>query len=456
MKSNMRQFLRALQLLVCITLFFSPCVFAADRFGFSGSNATQWQGRLKPQDYLYAPNPERRNDLFETLKPADFGVNLAIGADCGRINIDGTLRAAFGKILNGDYFKGLAQDILGSAPMLAACYMSPTWCAILKHTQVTANFLAGLRLNQCQIMDRYVDSRVEDYYRERQSCVHRSIEANGGDMESAMASCQNGVFNKKAGAWAGQSDDPNRPNALLADSTKWAGFSGAEGNRITGLLQSIVGDTVLTNGNLRVEYGPHSHAYSPRSYLLSMEEQISQAFCGKLLTEISTSTVYLSDIEISRRMKALPSEPGEEETPMLTPEVIRNLSYMPKLRRDRVCMKLSQVMAMQAFTRDMNRSIDVLTVAAQNPNLPPNRKLEIEQKRQGLKDQVELTLRLRQEQAKPVGEVMQYITSEGLAAQDEATRSNLAVQGNVDDKMSHAARMNDCADGVFCDAPKMR
>ena len=109
-------------------------------------------------------------------------------------------------------------------------------------------------------------------------------------------------------------------------------------------------------------------------------------------------------------------------------------------------------MSMQAFTRDMNRTIDVLTVAGQNPNLPPNRKLEIDQKRQSLKDQVDLTLKLRQEQAKPVGEVMQYITAEGLAAQDEAMRSNLANQSSAEFKSSHAARMNDCADGLFCNS----
>lgn len=214
----------------------------------------------------------------------------------------------------------------------------------------------------------------------------------------------------------------------------------------------MVGDTVLLNGNVRVEYGPRAHAYSPRSYLISMEQQISQAFCEKLLPELATSSQFIPDAEIARRMKTLPSAPGEDETPMLTPDVIRNLSYLPRLRRDRICLKLSQAMAMQTFTRDMNRSIDVLTVAAHNPNLPPNRKSEIEQKRQALKDQIDMTLRLRQEQAKPVGEIMQYITAEGLAAQDEATRSNLTAQGSADAKASHTSRMNDCADGLFCTA----
>ena len=104
---------------------------------------------------------------------------------------------------------------------------------------------------------------------------------------------------------------------------------------------------------------------------------------------------------------------------------------------------------MQGFTRDMNRSMDVLTVAAQNPNLPPNRKQEIEQKRLALKDQVDLTLKLRQ-QSKPLGEVMQFISSEGIAAQDEATQTNLNIETGIEAKAAHSARMNDCADGVFC------
>lgn len=441
-----------------VGVFFLGVIFStkpaySSGFGFN-QGATYARESLKPHDYLFAPNPERKNDLFETLRPIDLGVNLAVGSDCGKINIDGTLKATFGKFLSGDYFKGLASDILGGAPMLAACYMSPTWCSILKHTQLSANFLTQTRLNQCQIMDRYTDSRVEDYYRERQTCVHRSIEKNGGDMDTALASCQNGVFEHKAGLWRGSGDDPNAPNRLLSDSAKWAGFSGAEGDRITGLLSSIVGETVLVNGNVRVEYGPRSRAYSPRSYLLSMEEQISQSLCSKLLPELASSSSYIPDDEITRKMSKLPSAPGEAEAPALTPDVVRNLSYLPKYRRDRICLKLSQAMAMQAFTRDMNRSMDVLTVAAQNPNLPPNRKAEIEQKRLALKDQVDLTLRLRQEQSKPMGEVMQYIAHEGIAAQDEATRENLSNASSIEHKASHAARMNDCSDGIFCEGVK--
>jgi hypothetical protein len=64
--------------------------------------------------------------------------------------------------------------------------MSPTWCAILKHTQVNANFLSQMRLDQCALIDKYTDSRTEDYYRERQDCVRQKIADNGGDLENAM------------------------------------------------------------------------------------------------------------------------------------------------------------------------------------------------------------------------------------------------------------------------------
>jgi len=436
--------------LASIIVLSAPVSALADSGGFGFGNGGNYSARLKPQDYLFAPNPEVRNDLFETLRPVELGVNLAVGSDCGKINIEGTFRSTFGKFIGGDYFKGMAQDIVGSAPMLAACYMSPTWCAILKHTQLSANLLTQVRLDQCQIINKYTDSRVDDYYRERQSCVQRSIQQNGGDMEAALSACQGNVFEAKAGRWAGSQDNPNAPNQLIADSTRWAGFQGAEGTRITDLIKSMVGDTVLTKGSVRVEYGPRAHAYSPRSYLMSLENQIGAEFCGKLLPEIADGRDYISDADIERRMKALPSSGSEGEVPMLTADVVRNLSFLPPTRRERICMKLSQAMATQSFTRDMNRSIDVLTAATQNPNLPPNRKQEIEGKRQALKDQVDLTLRLRQEQARPAGEVMKYIAEEGLAAQDDSTRRRLEGESATYSTRSHAQRMNDCADGVFC------
>lgn len=426
-------------------------------FGFGSSDGLNFQGytRLKPSDYLFAPNPEMRNDLFENLKPVEASVNLGIGADCGRLNVEGTLRSTFGKVLGGDYFKGLAQDILASAPMLTACYLSPTWCSILKHTQLSANFLTQTRLSQCQIIDKYTDSRVEDYQRERQSCIHKAIADNGGDMEAAMNSCQGNVFSVKPGTWAGSTkDDPHAPNKLIADSVRWAGFDGPDADKYTGLIQSFVGDTVLAQGSVSIDYGPRAHPYSPRSYLISMEQQSYQAFCKQLLPAIAAQSEgngkYVKDADIEDMLKQLPTSSNEDEGPFLTPDIVRNLAYLPSERRDRVCLKLSQTMALQSFIRDMNRSIDILATTAQNPNLPPNRKLELENKRNELKDQLDITLRLHNEESEPVGKVMQYIDQEGLTAQDESTRDRLSAELGSRNQSNHAYRMNDCADGVFC------
>jgi hypothetical protein len=445
-------------------LVLTLCV--APAFTWAASDYSFGFQRLKPQDYLFSPIPESGQDLFDGLRPVEGSINLGIGSDCGKISIDGTLKSAFKNVLDGAYFKGLITDIAGGIPMMTACYMSPTWCSVLKHTQLSANFLTQTRLNQCQIIDKYTDSRTEDYYRERQTCTQKAIQRNGGDMESALASCQNNVFEVKAGKWAGESqDNPNQPNQLIADSAQWAGFAGEDGKKVTSLITSMVGDTVLAQGNLRVEYGPRAHAYPARSYLYSMERNVTEEFCGKILPELVQSSLdghYVTDTELERKIKDMSKRThvmtsGETDVPrLLTPELIRNLAYLPPPRRDRICLKLSQALAMSNFTQDMNQSLDVLAAASQNPNLPPNRRKEIEDKRVALKDQVELTLKLRQEQSKPMGEVMQYIAQEGLTAQDQATHDTLTQESAAHSKESHLRRMNDCSDGIFCDESPSR
>jgi len=132
--------------------------------------------------------------------------------------------------------------------------MSPTWCAILKHTQVSANFLSQMRLDQCALIDRYTDSRTDDYYRERQECVRQKIADNGGNLEQAMGECQGGVYGANLANWAGQSGGGKTPvSKLIESSAKWAGLSGPEATRTTDLLKAFVGDTVVASGNVSVE-----------------------------------------------------------------------------------------------------------------------------------------------------------------------------------------------------------
>ena len=149
----------------------------------------QRSGRFQPDDYLMKSFNEHHDPIFDNgTQVIDLGVNLGIGSDCGRVNFEGTMKSTLKNLLDSKYYGDVGRNIIGASPMLLTCYMSPTWCAILKHTQVSANFLSQMRLDQCALIDKYTDSRTEDYYKERQDCVRQKIADNGGDLESAMGS----------------------------------------------------------------------------------------------------------------------------------------------------------------------------------------------------------------------------------------------------------------------------
>ena len=116
--------------------------------------------KLSPNDYLFNSYGKKQDLVFDQFPTVNLGMDFGIGADCGRINIRDTMRASFKNILDSKYIEDMGQNIIGSSPMLLACYYSPTWCAILKQSQLRASLLANLRLDQCSMIDKYVDHRV--------------------------------------------------------------------------------------------------------------------------------------------------------------------------------------------------------------------------------------------------------------------------------------------------------
>ncbi|CAM6053770.1 unnamed protein product [Sphagnum tenellum] len=343
--------------------------------------------------------------------------------------------------------------------MLITCYASPTWCSVLKHTQIAANLLTQTRLDQCSIIDKYVDSRVEDYYRNRQECAHKNLASTGGDMEKSLHSCvDESSASAELSPWTGPNVTNHAgENHLIEDSAKWAGY-GEKEQSVTDLVKSLVGDVVLAKGNLSVEFGPKHTAYSPRLHLNLLEKEYHQDLCGKILPELATAADadrFIDDQKIQAQIRkmAQKNRSGENEHifDILTPDLIRNLAYLPAYRRRHICLKLSQAMAMQTFTQDMNRSLDMLSVAAQNPHLPPNRKSEIESKRVALKDQIDVTLKLQHEQSKPMGDILQYAAEEGINARNTATQQSLSGESAMQSNFKNRASINDCSDEYFCD-----
>ena len=201
---------RALKMLLALSLLADADVLLAQDF-----QRYQRSGRFRSDDYLLKSFNEHHDPLFDrSTQIIDLGLDLGIGSDCGRVDFKGTMRSTLKNLLDSKYFGDLGRNIIASSPMLLTCYMSPTWCAILKHTQVSANFLSQMRLNQCALIDKYVDNRTDDYYRERQGCVRQKIADNGGDLEKAMGSCQN-VYSSDLTNWAGKSSGNKTPTNKL-------------------------------------------------------------------------------------------------------------------------------------------------------------------------------------------------------------------------------------------------
>jgi hypothetical protein len=123
---------------------------------------------------------------------------------------------------------------------------------------------------------------------------------------------------------------------------------------------------------------------------------------------------------------------------------------MPDRQRLAACKRLADTMALTVFTSDVNRSVDLLAVATQNPNLPPERKTEIEDKRRRLKDSVDLTLELQHQRNDPLRNVLREINDQG-----EQYRDRYSTQVMREDDSAIRSRQTrqifiDCGDGVMC------
>lgn len=400
---------------------------------------------LAPSDYLWTTEQERSGSIFDHAKVVDLGADLGIGSDCGKVDFRSTLRSTLGNMLDSRYFGDLGRDIVAGSPMLMACYFSPTWCSVLKHSQLSANFLSQMRLNQCQIIDKYTDSRVEDFERERQACVRERIKEKGGDLESAMESCQN-VWGADLANWAGGQGGKVSTNELIESSAKWAGFDGEEARRSLDLTKSLIGDTIVSRGKVSVDYGPRGRPASAANHLEDLQGQFQKALCEDLLPKVRAAPGDVDRLITGGELKKL----GGGETRLLDRQTVEALAVMPRREREVACRRLAMAMGVTVFTKDLNRSVDMLTAAAQNPNLPPNRRAEIEEKRRALKESVELTLTLSKERDGQLSQVEAQINEAG--DRHKAARAASAVSNDLGEERLQAAKFNlmDCADGVMC------
>ena len=408
--------------------------------------------RMSPNDYLLRSLDSHFDPVFDHYKTIDLGASIGVGSDCGRIDFTNTLRASLRNILDFKYFGDVGRNILASSPMLLTCYFSPTWCAILKHSQISAQYLSQMRLDQCSLVDKYVDSRVEDFYQERQKCVRGAIEENGGDLERAMESCRgNKLWDTDLTNWAGSKTGEKVPeNRLLESSARWAGFQGEESKKSLNLVKAFVGDTVVGRGSVSVEYGPRSSALTPRTYLQSIEKATYDELCGRIMRRVEDAGEGTNPDRLMRDEELKALSPNFQYQ-LVDRQTVRALSVMPPKKRAIACKGLSDALAMTVFSRDVNQSLDMLTTLSQNPNLPDNRKREIESKRKALKESIEMTVSLQRQKNVPVNTALAEINEEGQRIQAELVKERLGNEADSETADRLDAQFMDCADGgVMC------
>lgn len=365
---------------------------------------------LKPSDYLMRDHT-RRDRTFDDLKVVDLGFNVGLGSDCGKIKLDASLKASLGKIFESNFLGNMGQDILDGSWMLIICYLSPNWCSILRHFRLQANFVGRMRQNQCDAINKYVDSRVSEFNRSRQQCVSDAL-AKDGNAEEIAACGNRQIYKFDLKSWAGEGKPTPNQNRLLHDSATWAGFNDSA---VLNLAKQFVGDTIVGRGKVQIEYGPDKVYIPPKNHLIKMAKKTKQTLCEGLLKKIDNSS---DGPEAAITDQDIVSLNGSKNIEYIDRQTIRFLSMLPYRKRRYYCSKIALALANARFTHESSQVMEFLNLVSQNPNLPHERRQEVLDKKNSFKESIE-NIRFEQEQTNtPLNQIATEISKEGLRYQN--------------------------------------
>lgn len=379
---------------------------------------------------------------LDKYKVVDLSANVEVGTSCGEMNVSTNLKANLSDLLDDGFFKGLGNKIQGAGGMLALCYLSPSYCSIAKHMRMSAHFLSQLNLDSCSLIDKYVDSRVSDYELSKQQCVRQAMSKNGKDPKRALEQC--GESGGDLADWSGGKGGTVRTNALIGSTAKWAGLKGEEASRVVEITKAFVGDTVVGRGGVEVEFGDRKKMTTPRE-LIAEETRYAEARLNEVIESVGDDPVLTNQLKNKIRdvfSGGLPPELGIE--------TVRKLSFMPTRARQEAVRKLGRAIASNRVIQDAEKSMEVLSLAARNPNLPPTRQQEATILRQQLKDSLELTLDMRKSEADQLTKVLSAIHKEGDYFEGGVSRRSLEGEAARKNQDRLKGLFFDCSDRVFC------
>lgn len=408
---------------------------------FAQNYDTDLSTRLNIGDYGFESFAPKSPDIFDSKKVIDAELDMSVRSDCGRINFNSTLRSSLKNILDSQYFADMGKDILASSPLLVTCYMSPTWCAILKHSQLSAHLMSQARLKQCSLIDKYTDSRVQDFEQERQTCIQQYIHQYGGDLEQALDHCQTPL---KLTSWAGKGKTEN--NKLLESSAAWAGMTTPESQQALSMVRSIVGDTFLSNGITKVQFGPNNqNPQTPYALFTNLKKQTQTLLCDDLMPTWIQDPKQFSQIEQQPTFQKLNNLLKEK---WMTQQTLESLASLPVHQRQLACSSLAQAMAKKVFEHNIQTAESMMGTMAQNPYLPQHRKQELQDKAQTFSELSHMAI--ERSEAKPIEEVLRSIEQAAQESKNKKLSNQMGYENATNRQRSQDKVLWDCADGVMC------
>ena len=154
---------------------------------------------------------------------------------------------------------------------------------------------------------------------------------------------------------------------MIESSAKWAGFNSEEAKRSVGLLKALVGDTVIGNGRVSVEYGPSKNALTPRTRLYEIVKDTYEKLCKGLLKKIDNNGNRLS---IDRLIKndELKEIGGNKQETYVDKQTLRKIN--------RILKRLYKLDLDEVFPNlgiELERSSEFTLPTSALPNMPmPN------------------------------------------------------------------------------------
>jgi hypothetical protein len=271
------------------------------------------------------------------------------------------------------------------------------------------------------------------------------MQSNGNNVKSALEECSGKA--DELMDWSGKSSGPVKANALLDSTAKWAGLKGDDAQHTLEVTKALVGETVVANGGVEVEFGARKKLITPREMINEVGHDNIESI-EEILAELDRdSTAWRSNPDVRDKAEKVFGGQMSSDAAMAA---LRKLSYLPIKQRSEAVSRLSRALATHQVVKDAEKSLEVLSLASRNPNLPPARQQEAMALREQLRDQMDTTVRLRSENDSDLGGVLDSINSEGGYFEEGVVRRKVESNTSTKTRSRLSETYFDCSDPAFC------